>query len=67
MASLRGRRIPPAIPETSAVKYASSILDLIGNTPLLALEGKVIVCMLCDSGERYLSVQGLFNSEEWVP
>ena len=49
------------------MKYASSILDLIGNTPLLALEGKVIVCMLCDSGERYLSVQGLFNSEEWVP
>ena len=30
-------------------------------------EGKVIVCMLCDSGERYLSVQGLFDSEEEVP
>ena len=27
-------------------------------------EGKIIVCMLCDSGERYLSVQGLFDSEE---
>lgn len=27
-------------------------------------EGKVIVCMLCDSGERYLSVDGLFDSEE---
>ena len=27
-------------------------------------EGKVIVCMLCDSGERYLSVQGLFDSQE---
>jgi cysteine synthase A len=26
-------------------------------------EGKVIVCMLCDSGERYLSVEGLFDSE----
>jgi cysteine synthase A len=24
-------------------------------------EGKVIVCMLCDSGERYLSVEGLFE------
>jgi cysteine synthase A len=24
-------------------------------------EGKVIVCMLCDSGERYLSVEGLFG------
>jgi len=23
--------------------------------------GKVIVCMLCDSGERYLSVEGLFD------
>jgi len=23
---------------------------------------KVIVCMLCDSGERYLTVEGLFNS-----
>ena len=23
-------------------------------------EGKVIVCVLCDSGERYLSVEGLF-------
>jgi len=23
-------------------------------------EGKLIVCMLCDSGERYLSVEGLF-------
>jgi cysteine synthase A len=27
-------------------------------------EGKLIVCMLCDSGERYLSVRGLFDSEE---
>lgn len=27
-------------------------------------EGKVIVCMLCDSGERYLSVEGLFDSSE---
>ena len=27
-------------------------------------KGKIIVCMLCDSGERYLSVQGLFDSEE---
>jgi len=26
-------------------------------------EGKVIVCMLCDSGERYLSVEGLFDSQ----
>jgi cysteine synthase A len=26
-----------------------------------ALEGAVIVCMLCDSGERYLSVEGLFD------
>ncbi len=26
-------------------------------------EGKVIVCMLCDSGERYLSVEGLFDPE----
>jgi cysteine synthase A len=25
-----------------------------------ALEGAVIVCVLCDSGERYLSVEGLF-------
>jgi cysteine synthase len=25
-------------------------------------EGHVIVCMLCDSGERYLSVEGLFSS-----
>ena len=25
-------------------------------------EGKLIVCMLCDSGERYLSVEGLFDS-----
>ena len=25
-----------------------------------AHEGKLIVCMLCDSGERYLSVEGLF-------
>jgi len=25
---------------------------------------KVIVCMLCDSGERYLSVEGLFDSAE---
>ena len=24
-------------------------------------EGQVIVCMLCDSGERYLSVEGLFD------
>jgi len=24
-------------------------------------EGAVIVCMLCDSGERYLSVEGLFD------
>jgi cysteine synthase A len=24
--------------------------------------GKVIVCMLCDSGERYLSVEGLFEA-----
>ena len=24
-------------------------------------EGHVIVCMLCDSGERYLSVEGLFD------
>jgi len=24
-------------------------------------EGKLIVCMLCDSGERYLSVEGLFD------
>ena len=23
--------------------------------------GKVIVCILCDSGERYLSVEGLFT------
>jgi cysteine synthase A len=23
--------------------------------------GKVLVCMLCDSGERYLSVEGLFD------
>jgi cysteine synthase A len=23
--------------------------------------GKLIVCMLCDSGERYLSVAGLFD------
>jgi len=23
--------------------------------------GLVIVCMLCDSGERYLSVEGLFD------
>jgi len=29
-----------------------------------AFEGKVIVCMLCDSGERYLSVEGLFDVEE---
>jgi len=27
-------------------------------------EGKVIVCMLCDSGERYLTVEGLFDSGE---
>jgi cysteine synthase A len=26
--------------------------------------GKLIVCMLCDSGERYLSVQGLFDQAE---
>jgi cysteine synthase A len=26
-----------------------------------AREGDVIVCMLCDSGERYLSVEGLFD------
>jgi len=25
--------------------------------------GKLIVCMLCDSGERYLSVEGLFTQE----
>ncbi len=25
------------------------------------LRGKVIVCVLCDSGERYLSVEGLFD------
>jgi len=25
-------------------------------------DGTVIVCMLCDSGERYLSVEGLFDS-----
>ncbi len=29
-------------------------------------EGKVIVCMLCDSGERYLSVEGLFDSNQEV-
>lgn len=28
-----------------------------------ALEGAVIVCMLCDSGERYLSVEGLFDGD----
>ncbi len=26
-------------------------------------EDAVIVCMLCDSGERYLSVDGLFDTE----
>ncbi|GMR13530.1 MAG: cysteine synthase A [Gemmatimonadota bacterium] len=26
-------------------------------------EGKLIVCMLCDSGERYLSVEGLFDHQ----
>jgi cysteine synthase len=26
-------------------------------------EDRVIVCMLCDSGERYLSVEGLFDGE----
>ena len=27
-------------------------------------EGQLIVCMLCDSGERYLSVEGLFDGEQ---
>ena len=27
-------------------------------------EGKLIVCMLCDSGERYLSVDGLFTPQQ---
>jgi len=26
-------------------------------------EGQVIVCMLCDSGERYMSVEGLFGGQ----
>jgi len=28
-----------------------------------AYDGKTIVCMLCDSGERYLSVDGLFEAD----
>jgi cysteine synthase A len=28
-----------------------------------AYAGQTVVCMLCDSGERYLSVEGLFDVE----
>jgi cysteine synthase A len=30
-------------------------------------EGKLVVCMLCDSGERYLTVEGLFDRENARP
>jgi cysteine synthase A len=41
----------------ASVRAALSLAALPEN------RGKVIVCVLCDSGERYLSVQGLFDSD----
>lgn len=43
------------------ISSGASVRAALRMARLLENEGKIIVAMLCDSGERYLSVEGLFN------